>query len=208
MHAYLVTGNDINARNKKAQGLGKSFGQDTLEFTIKKIDEVRELSKFLKLRVVYPTSIIIKDVHEATTEALNAFLKNLEEPQKNVYFILTTTSETKVIPTIVSRCQVIRINSPIQSVRNSDIEGYLNAPINTRFRFIETLRKKEQAKEFVENLIFRLHEKLLTADGNINSISNSIKLSQQALNALNSNANLVIQLTNLSINLEKFEFTG
>lgn len=38
--------------------------------------------------------------------AFNAFLKTLEEPPKNVVFILATTEKHKVIPTILSRCQI------------------------------------------------------------------------------------------------------
>ena len=48
---------------------------------------------------------IIDEVHMLTDHAFNALLKTLEEPPKNVIFILATTEEHKVIPTIVSRCQ-------------------------------------------------------------------------------------------------------
>ena len=48
---------------------------------------------------------IIDEVHMLTDHAFNALLKTIEEPPKNVIFILATTEEYKVIPTIVSRCQ-------------------------------------------------------------------------------------------------------
>ena len=48
---------------------------------------------------------IIDEVHMLTDHAFNALLKTLEEPPKNVIFILATTEEYKVIPTIISRCQ-------------------------------------------------------------------------------------------------------
>ena len=48
---------------------------------------------------------IIDEVHMLTDHAFNALLKTLEEPPKNVIFILATTEENKVIPTIISRCQ-------------------------------------------------------------------------------------------------------
>jgi DNA polymerase-3 subunit gamma/tau len=48
---------------------------------------------------------IIDEVHMLTDHAFNALLKTLEEPPKNVVFILATTEEYKVIPTIISRCQ-------------------------------------------------------------------------------------------------------
>lgn len=49
---------------------------------------------------------IIDEVHMLSNSAFNAFLKTLEEPPKNVVFILATTERHKVIPTILSRCQV------------------------------------------------------------------------------------------------------
>jgi DNA polymerase-3 subunit delta' len=48
---------------------------------------------------------IISDVETMTIEASNAFLKTLEEPGKTSIFILTTTNERLILPTIVSRCQ-------------------------------------------------------------------------------------------------------
>ncbi len=48
---------------------------------------------------------IIDEVHMLTDHAFNALLKTLEEPPKNVIFILATTEEYKIIPTIISRCQ-------------------------------------------------------------------------------------------------------
>lgn len=48
---------------------------------------------------------IIDEVHMLTDHAFNALLKTIEEPPKNVIFILATTENYKVIPTIVSRCQ-------------------------------------------------------------------------------------------------------
>ena len=49
---------------------------------------------------------IIDEVHMLSNSAFNAFLKTLEEPPKNVVFILATTEKHKVIPTILSRCQI------------------------------------------------------------------------------------------------------
>ena len=49
---------------------------------------------------------IIDEVHMLSTAAFNAFLKTLEEPPRYVVFILATTEKHKVIPTILSRCQI------------------------------------------------------------------------------------------------------
>ena len=55
---------------------------------------------------------IVDEVHMLTTQAFNAFLKTLEEPPAHAIFILATTEKHKIIPTILSRCQVFDF-SPI-----------------------------------------------------------------------------------------------
>ena len=49
---------------------------------------------------------IIDEVHMLSTQAFNAFLKTLEEPPSHVIFILATTEKHKILPTILSRCQI------------------------------------------------------------------------------------------------------
>lgn len=49
---------------------------------------------------------IIDEVHMLSTSAFNAFLKTLEEPPKHAVFILATTEKHKILPTILSRCQI------------------------------------------------------------------------------------------------------
>lgn len=53
---------------------------------------------------------IIDEVHMLTQQAFNAFLKTLEEPPSYAIFILATTEKHKILPTILSRCQVFNFN--------------------------------------------------------------------------------------------------
>ncbi|MFN3802818.1 DNA polymerase III subunit gamma/tau [Belliella pelovolcani] len=53
---------------------------------------------------------IIDEVHMLSNQAFNAFLKTLEEPPKYAIFILATTEKHKIIPTILSRCQIFDFN--------------------------------------------------------------------------------------------------
>lgn len=53
---------------------------------------------------------IIDEVHMLSASAFNAFLKTLEEPPKHAIFILATTEKHKIIPTILSRCQIFDFN--------------------------------------------------------------------------------------------------
>ena len=53
---------------------------------------------------------IIDEVHMLSSSAFNAFLKTLEEPPRHSIFILATTEKKKIIPTILSRCQIFDFN--------------------------------------------------------------------------------------------------
>ena len=61
-----------------------------------------------------------------TTAAFNAFLKTLEEPPKHVIFILATTEKHKIIPTILSRCQIFEF----KRITANDTQKYLASFIN------------------------------------------------------------------------------
>ena len=65
------------------------------------IDQVRFAPQVGRYKVY-----IIDEVHMLSQQAFNAFLKTLEEPPKHAIFILATTEKHKIIPTILSRCQI------------------------------------------------------------------------------------------------------
>src|SRR5260221_11520652 len=65
------------------------------------IDQVRFPRQFGKYKVY-----IIDEVHMLSNSAFNAFLKTLEEPPPYAIFILATTEKYKILPTILSRCQI------------------------------------------------------------------------------------------------------
>ena len=73
-----------------------------------KVDEMRELIDQVRYA---PQSgkykiYIIDEVHMLSANAFNAFLKTLEEPPSYVKFVLATTEKHKILPTILSRCQI------------------------------------------------------------------------------------------------------
>jgi DNA polymerase-3 subunit gamma/tau len=80
------------------------------------IDQVRYPPQFGKFKVY-----IIDEVHMLSNAAFNAFLKTLEEPPPYAIFILATTEKHKVIPTILSRCQIFDFNR----IQISDISKQL-----------------------------------------------------------------------------------
>ncbi|MFT5778349.1 MAG: DNA polymerase-3 subunit gamma/tau [Crocinitomicaceae bacterium] len=80
------------------------------------IDQVR-IAPQLGTHKVY----IIDEVHMLSTAAFNAFLKTLEEPPKHAIFILATTEKHKIIPTILSRCQIFDFSR----IKVKDIASHL-----------------------------------------------------------------------------------
>lgn len=76
------------------------------------VDDIRKLTE--QVHIPPQTGdykvFIIDEVHMLSTAAFNAFLKTLEEPPAYVVFILATTEKHKVIPTILSRCQIYDFN--------------------------------------------------------------------------------------------------
>jgi len=72
------------------------------------VDDIRNLNEQVRVppRIGNYKVYIIDEVHMLTTEAFNAFLKTLEEPPEHVIFILATTEKSKILPTILSRCQI------------------------------------------------------------------------------------------------------
>lgn len=72
------------------------------------VDQIRELTDQVRIppQVGKYKVYIIDEVHMLSTNAFNAFLKTLEEPPSHAIFILATTEKHKIIPTILSRCQI------------------------------------------------------------------------------------------------------
>ncbi|MEC5394259.1 DNA polymerase III subunit gamma/tau [Bergeyella sp. RCAD1439] len=79
-------------------------------------DQVRYAPQVGKYKVY-----IIDEVHMLTVQAFNAFLKTLEEPPAHAIFILATTEKHKIIPTILSRCQIY----DFKRITIEDIQAHL-----------------------------------------------------------------------------------
>ena len=76
------------------------------------VDDIRNLIEQVRIipQVGRYSVFIIDEVHMLSQQAFNAFLKTLEEPPAHAIFILATTEKHKIIPTILSRCQIYDFN--------------------------------------------------------------------------------------------------
>ncbi len=106
------------------------------------VDDIRNLVD----QVRYPPQVgrykiyIIDEVHMLSNAAFNAFLKTLEEPPSYAIFILATTEKHKIIPTILSRCQIFDFNR----IGVSDISRHL-----AQIAIKEQIRAEEEALQLI-----------------------------------------------------------
>ncbi len=77
-----------------------------------KVEDIRSLNEQVRIppQIGKYSIYIIDEVHMLSSSAFNAFLKTLEEPPPHAIFILATTEKHKIIPTILSRCQIFDFN--------------------------------------------------------------------------------------------------
>ena len=120
---------------------------------------------------------IIDEVHMLSNAAFNAFLKSLEEPPKHVVFILATTEKNKIIPTILSRCQ-------IYDFKKVDIESIT--------KLLSNICKDKKIK-FDENSLSLIAQK---SDG---SIRDSLSMFDRLVSFTDSNLTINEVTTNLNV---------
>ncbi|RUM62250.1 MAG: DNA polymerase III subunit delta', partial [Persephonella sp.] len=75
-----------------------------------KIDQIRDIIQFLKLKSKTGKVVIIENAEKMNIEASNSLLKTLEEPPEKTLIILTTSNITKLLPTIVSRTLKVKFS--------------------------------------------------------------------------------------------------
>ena len=201
MHAYLLIGKNIEKINRKISELAKSLDAKEVEFSLTKIDDVRNLNRLIRLTFDKPTIIVCKDINNAGEAALNAFLKNLEEPQENIYFALTSPSIRKILPTISSRCQIIKINdNQITEDHYREVEKFLKMTKGEQLKYVSKFKDRVMAIEFIENTVFFMHRCLHQKGLKYSIDPDNLDLALKTLTGLNANGNVNLQLSNFVIN--------
>ena len=123
-----------------------------------KVGDIENLQKFLassSLEKQGKKIYIINCLENANKEAVNALLKTLEEPTSSVYAFITTQNEAKLLPTIISRCQILSllpINKTIVK-QNAINEGVLleDADILSYFYCdVEVIKQKSEEENYKE----------------------------------------------------------
>ncbi|HWY79242.1 MAG TPA: hypothetical protein VNW29_02700 [Candidatus Sulfotelmatobacter sp.] len=137
------------------------------------IETIKSLQKNIFLKPIGNTSKIvhIEDAHLLTPEAQNALLKVLEEPPANTYIFLCTETTEALLPTILSRCQIIQLEEKqkeISEKTREEITHFIttlpNLSIGERLKYAEQLAKdKDKAIIWLENVMLIMREQLLAS---------------------------------------------
>ena len=125
---------------------------------------------------------IIDEVHMLSTSAFNAFLKTLEEPPKHAIFILATTEKHKIIPTILSRCQIF----DFKKISNEDISNHL-----------KIIAKKENVK-YEDEALYQISKK---AEG---GLRDALSLFDRV--SLFSDNNITLKSANENLNILDYDY--
>jgi DNA polymerase III delta prime subunit len=143
---------------------------------------------------------VIKNAERLNISSANILLKTLEEPPKNVVIILTVFSPN-ILPTIKSRCRLIKINTLMtpRSITYS-YQEFLDGTLARGFKKIEEIVKANQVEKLLFDLLAQFEEKLVTTldDQAANILEKIIKSRKHILG----NANSRLVLENLILNIK------
>jgi len=191
--AYLFCGPRGVGKTSCARIFAKIINQDSLgenedlSFNIFELDAASNNSvediRYITDQVRIPPQVgkykvyIIDEVHMLSSAAFNAFLKTLEEPPPHAIFILATTEKHKIIPTILSRCQVYNFNR----IKVVDMVSHL-----------EKIAQKEEIS-YEKEALYVIAEK---ADG---ALRDSLSIFDQIVNFSNRNITYDSVIQNLNV---------
>lgn len=199
MHAYIVVGRDAPSIEKELSKLAEKLGATNINVEVKKISEVRNLSVSLSTKKSERTLIVVKGLDSASTEASNSFLKLLEEGKTNVNFAVVVNSTHSLLPTIVSRCQIIRVKEKVKYSVSPDIKEYLDMDVGEKMNYVRNIKDRQSALAFIGEYL-ETHQVLL-GDGEVKHDYwlKNVELAESVRRSLNANCNVKLCMTRLVV---------
>lgn len=212
MSSYLIIGGNEQQRQEEIARISQRYQVsrfDQIKLPEGRIDQVRQLQHQLHLKS-YSSKVrlaIIDQAEKLTIPAQNALLKLLEEPPANAMIILASPTVNPLLPTVVSRCQIIKLRSdpdrPDQETYNSGLmilDSILKARVGERVKIAtEISASREKAVEFCQTQLFIWRDRIKqtpAAPGNQKRVQ-TIRRIQRALHLLEANVNPKLTIENL-----------
>ena len=175
--SILVTDGSFNERTEKAFELAEKFlGRTTVnnpdfllieEKDSIKIEKIREIKKELNLKPAFSLAkvVLLSEAEKITLPAQHSLLKILEEPPGKAIILLTTQNKKMLLPTIISRCQIIRIKQSCLPKKVEDFEeknkflkNILFSSAGQRLMLAENFQGKEEIVNFCQNQLIFLRD--------------------------------------------------
>jgi len=215
--SYIVSSIDDSFIKQKISELTKELGVDPISADFLQIspddekqsigiEKTRSLKKWMTIKP-YNGENKIAVIHNAqmlTIEAQNSILKELEEPNTGCFAVLSTNNHNLLLPTVLSRCELIQDLSNYQNISG---ENLLNFSKVEQFKYIELILsikdkvvRNERIKKVIKDLLLDLERDLLSDKNNL-TIRKNIELAEQTYKMITSNTSKRLALENLIINL-------
>lgn len=210
-HAYIFFGSDDEILEKAGQRFADLLevkNEDLLRINFGgeeiKIEEIRELRRRLWLSPLFsPFKIaIISRAEKMNSESSNALLKILEEPRGKTVIVLLTSLPQSLLPTILSRCQLLNFYSALAS-KGEVYPQELEMDLATRFEYLEELSKKERQEivNVLNNWLIIFRQRFLSDHSNIKIRKFLRKLMKTIFNLQTTNINSRLALEVLILDM-------
>ncbi len=216
MQSYLIIGEAKEERFKRALKMARKWPVEKLDKIILQgensigIDSIRNLQHQLSLKP-YSSSYkiaILPNAEKLTIQAQNAMLKLLEEPPKDTIIILSSPTPEVLLPTVISRCQIVRLPAKPQEEIDKEminsqlliLDSILKAGVGERIKIADEIAKnREEGIRFCQAQLIIWRRKMIQLKSNQKKAQcvKTIHLIQQALKMLEANVNPKLTLENL-----------
>ena len=223
MQSYLIVGGNVEAREKQALKMSREHQISGFDFiNLKKegiksigIEQIRGLQHQLNLKPYHSKGKLafLSEAEKLTQPAQNAMLKLLEEPPVNTFIVLSAPNSDLLLPTIISRCQIIRLNSKPLKINKSIINdqlliinSILKSGVGERIKIAGEIAKgRDQAIEFCQNQLILWREKTLKSltDAKSQHRAKIIRQIQKTIIMLKANTNPKLCLESLLLQYPK-----
>ena len=159
MQSYLLIGeyqNDLD-------NLIKKHNLKVSHFEAQKIEDIRRIQKMASLSQNQNVGFVLENFDKASEEAQNAFLKSLEEPPKNVFYILLASKKDNITETIISRCEVVENlkKHDLSEDERQEILNFENMEKGEKFLYISKINDRKVALSFLQNFLIIMHKNFL-----------------------------------------------